>query len=73
MSPAGRHPDDQSSRSGNLNAIEASASLSIMIVKLKKSSARYRDLTFGQPYIVIGIEADELRLERRRPFFFIST
>ena len=33
-----------------------------MIVKLKKRNARYRDLTFGQPYVVIGIEADELRI-----------
>ena len=43
-----------------------------MIVKLKKNSARYRDLTFGQPYVVIGIEADELRLlnDAGRPFLY---
>ena len=43
-----------------------------MIVKLKKKSARYRDLTFGQPYVVIGIEADELRLlnDAGRPFLY---
>lgn len=43
-----------------------------MIVKLKKKSARYRDLAFGQPYVVIGIEADELRLlnDAGRPFLY---
>jgi len=43
-----------------------------MIVKLKKKSARYRDLTFGQPYVVIGIEADEFRLlnDAGRPFLY---
>jgi hypothetical protein len=43
-----------------------------MIVKLKKKSPRYRDLTFGQPYVVIGIEADELRLlnDAGRPFLY---
>src|SRR5437870_3961571 len=33
-----------------------------MIVKLKKKIASYLDLTFGQPYLVIGIEADDLRI-----------
>ena len=33
-----------------------------MIVKLKKTSTRYRDLTFRQSYDVIGIEADHLRI-----------
>ena len=43
-----------------------------MIVKLKKKNARYRDLTFGQPYVVIGIEADDLRLlnDAGRPFLY---
>jgi hypothetical protein len=43
-----------------------------MIVKLKKKNARYRDLTFGQPYIVIGIEADHLRIlnDAGRPFLY---
>ena len=43
-----------------------------MIVKLKKRNVRYRDLTFGQPYVVIGIEADELRLlnDAGRPFLY---
>lgn len=31
-----------------------------MIVKLKKR--RYRDLTFGQLYVVIGIESDDFRI-----------
>lgn len=43
-----------------------------MIVKLKKRNSRYRDLTFGQPYVVIGIEADELRIlnDVGRPFLY---
>lgn len=43
-----------------------------MIVKLKRKSARYRDLTFGQPYVVIGIEADHLRIlnDAGRPFLY---
>ena len=43
-----------------------------MIVKLKKRKTGYRDLTFGQPYVVIGIEADELRIlnDAGRPFLY---
>lgn len=43
-----------------------------MVIKLKKRNARYRDLTFGQPYVVIGIEADELRIlnDPGRPFLY---
>lgn len=43
-----------------------------MIVKLKKKNARDRDLTFGQPYVVIGIEADDLRIlnDAGRPFLY---
>ena len=43
-----------------------------MIVKLKKRNARYRNLTFGQPYVVIGIEADHLRILNNagRPFIY---
>ena len=33
-----------------------------MVVKLKRRNTRYRDLTFGQRYVVIAIEADKLRL-----------
>jgi len=42
----------------------------MMIVQLKKKNPRYRDLTFGQPYVVIGIEADDLRIlnDAGRPF-----
>ena len=44
----------------------------MMIVKLKKRITRYRDLTFGQPYVVIGIEADEFRIlnDAGRPFVY---
>ena len=43
-----------------------------MIVKLKKKNGRYRDLTFGQPYVVIGIEADDPRIlnDAGRPFLY---
>jgi hypothetical protein len=43
-----------------------------MIVKLKKRNSSYSDLTFGQPYVVIGIEADDLRLlnDVGRPFLY---
>jgi hypothetical protein len=43
-----------------------------MIVKLKKRSARYRDLTYGESYVVIGIEADEFRIlnDAGRPFLY---
>jgi hypothetical protein len=43
-----------------------------MIVKLKKKTTRFRDLTFRQPYVVIGIEADDLRLlnDAGRPFLY---
>src|SRR5438552_1958742 len=43
-----------------------------MIVKLKKRNSGYRDLTFDQPYVVIGIEADDLRIlsDAGRPFLY---
>jgi len=43
-----------------------------MIIKLKKRKTQYRDLTFGQPYVVIGIEADEFRIlnDAGRPFLY---
>ncbi len=43
-----------------------------MIVKLKKRIGRYRELTVGQSYVVIGIEADHLRLlnDAGRPFLY---
>jgi hypothetical protein len=43
-----------------------------MIVKLKKRNSGYRDLTFGQLYVVIGIEADDMRIlnDAGRPFLY---
>lgn len=43
-----------------------------MIVKPKKKNASYPDLTFGQPYVVLGIEADDLRIlnDAGRPFLY---
>ncbi len=43
-----------------------------MIVKLEKKIARHPDLTSGQPYVVIGIEADDLRIlnDAGRPFLY---
>jgi hypothetical protein len=43
-----------------------------MIVKLRKKNSRYSDLTFGQLYVVIGIEADDLRIlnDAGRPFLY---
>ena len=43
-----------------------------MIVKFKKRNSNYSDLTIGQPYVVIGIEADDLRLlnDVGRPFLY---
>jgi hypothetical protein len=43
-----------------------------VIVKLKKPSRRYQDLTFGQLYGVIGIEADDFRIlnDAGRPFLY---
>lgn len=51
---------------------EASAGETTMIVKLKKPNTRYRDLTLGQLYDVIGIEADDLRIlnDGGRPFLY---
>ena len=43
-----------------------------MIIKLKKKRPSYRDLTFGQRYVVIGIEADDFRIlnDGGRPFLY---
>jgi hypothetical protein len=43
-----------------------------MIVKLRRRNARYRDLTPSQPYVVIGIEADDLRIlnDAGRPYLY---
>ena len=43
-----------------------------MIVKLRRKTAKYADLTFGQPYVVIGIESDDYRLlnDDGRPYLY---
>jgi hypothetical protein len=43
-----------------------------MIVKLRRRHLRYPDLTAGQAYVVIGIEADDLRIlnDAGRPFLY---
>jgi hypothetical protein len=43
-----------------------------MIVKLRRKNARYPDLTPGQDYAVIGIEADDFRLlnDRGQPYLY---
>lgn len=33
-----------------------------MIVELRERDPRYPDLTPGRPYVVLGIEADDLRI-----------
>jgi hypothetical protein len=45
-----------------------------MIVRLKKPSSRYRDLSARQSYMVIGIEADDLRIinDAGRPYLYPS-
>jgi hypothetical protein len=43
-----------------------------MLVKPKRRNSRHPDLTPGQPYPVIGIEADDLRIlnDKGRPFLY---
>lgn len=43
-----------------------------MTVKLRQRNARYRDLTPGQPYVVIGIEGDDFRIlnDAGRPYLY---
>ena len=43
-----------------------------MIVKLRRGERRYRDLTPDRPYVVIGIEANDLRIlnDEGRPFLY---
>jgi len=45
-----------------------------MIVKLRRKNSRYSDLTLGQNYVVIGIEADDLRIlnDQGRPYLYPS-
>ena len=43
-----------------------------MIVRLRRKNPRYQDLTSGQPYVVIGIEAGDLRIlnDAGRPYLY---
>lgn len=43
-----------------------------MIVQLREQDPRYPDLTPDQPYVVLGIEADDLRIlnDQGRPFLY---
>jgi hypothetical protein len=43
-----------------------------MIVELRECDPRYPDLTPGQPYVVLGIEADDLRIlnDQGRPYLY---
>ena len=43
-----------------------------MIVRLKRQSSRYRDLSTRQPYTVIGIEVDDFRIlnDAGRPYLY---
>ncbi len=43
-----------------------------MIVRLKQRSSRYPDLSPRQPYVVIGIEADQFRIlnDAGRPYLY---
>ena len=45
-----------------------------MIVKLNRKNTRYADLTLGQHYAVLGIEADDFRLlnDRGHPYLYPS-
>jgi hypothetical protein len=43
-----------------------------MIVQLHAGDSQYPDLTPGQPYVVLGIEADDLRIlnDQGRPYLY---
>ena len=43
-----------------------------MVVELSESDTRFPDLTPGQPYAVLGIEADDLRIlnDQGRPYLY---
>jgi hypothetical protein len=43
-----------------------------MIIQLRQADARYPDLTADQPYVVLGIEADDFRIlnDRGRPYLY---
>jgi hypothetical protein len=46
-----------------------------MIIRLKRKNPRYPDLSAGQDYLVIGIEANDLRIinEQGRPYLYPRT
>ncbi|HYU32555.1 MAG TPA: hypothetical protein VEW48_10370 [Thermoanaerobaculia bacterium] len=43
-----------------------------MIIKLREQDSRYPDLTSDQPYLVLGIEADDFRIlnDQGRPYLY---
>lgn len=43
-----------------------------MIVQLRRRQPRIRDLSPGRPYVVLGIEADDLRIlnDEGRPYLY---
>ncbi len=43
-----------------------------MIVKLREREPGYPDLTPGQPYVVLGVEADDFRIlnDQGRPYLY---
>jgi hypothetical protein len=43
-----------------------------MVVELRKRNLRYPDLAPDQPYVVLGIEADDLRIlnDQGRPYLY---
>ena len=43
-----------------------------MIVKLSRKTNQYPELSFGQPYVVIGIEANDYRIlnDEGRPYLY---
>jgi len=46
-----------------------------MIVELRERDSHYPDLVPGQPYVVLGIEADDLRIlnDQGRPYLYPHT
>ncbi len=59
-------------RSGWQARDQAQADETIMIVRLRQRSSRYPDLSPRQPYVVIGIEADQFRIlnDAGRPYLY---
>ncbi|MGA7236281.1 MAG: hypothetical protein WBY44_11410 [Bryobacteraceae bacterium] len=59
-------------RKKNSPEFERSGDQSAMTVKLRRKNPRYRDLTLGVPYVVIGIEANDYRIlnDAGRPYSY---